>query len=184
MVSIIAPLGSSFEPYFDKEIVLYPLNPFFIVLNFSITCAGPFPWTFLGPCSSAAFLTSASSTIMKTLCFCNLISINNLSNESEAHLLISNGKLSLRLLVLLAKVLQLLNRRIVREDMSTELRIVLGVLVSRVHLCVIGKTRQDHVQRMVHLLTITLEESSTATNEESISGENSLVVTILDIVAD
>lgn len=49
---------------------------------------------------------------------------------------------------------------------------------------IVRQSRQTLVQRLVHLLGLALEESTTATDEERVSGEDNLARAILHEVAD
>jgi len=120
----------------------------------------------------------------------------------RTNLLISNGELALGLLIVIGKVLELLDS-FVLGDSDAELDVGLGVLVTRlwdisktasrldriftyVDLGVVRQRGKRRVQRLVHFLGVSLEESSTSTNEESVSGENSAVVglLVLEEIAD
>jgi hypothetical protein len=74
-----------------------------------------------------------TSTRMKTLCNYKMAFVINPDPSGEIHrssyLLISNRKFSLRLLVILRKILQLLDRRCLRNR-NAELYILFRVLVS------------------------------------------------------
>ena len=100
-------------------------------------------------------------------------------------LLVADGKLALRLLVVLGKALQL-HHRLALVDGDQELDVRLGVLVAGEDLGVVGQRRQRLVQRRVHLGRVTLEELAAAADEERVAGEDRALVRrlVLHEVAD
>jgi len=77
------------------------------------------------------FWTAESWSIMKTLCFCVHQQESTIYTiQAMTYLFVSNSELALRLLVVVGKVLELLNR-IVRGDSDAKLDVGLGVLVTR-----------------------------------------------------
>jgi hypothetical protein len=99
------------------------------------------------------------------------------------YLLISNGELASGNFVVLSKRVQALHSLALRNRCG-KLDVGLGVFVSRIDNSVIGQRCKAFVQSLVHLLGITLEESSTSSDEQSIASKNSPVVSILHKEAD
>jgi hypothetical protein len=113
--------------------------------------------------------------------FLNLGVLN--SHKHIVFLLISNGELASGNFVVLSKRVQALHSLALRNRCG-KLDVDLGVFVSRIDNSVIGQRCKAFVQSLVHLLGITLEESSTSSDEQSIASKNSPVVSILHKEAD
>jgi hypothetical protein len=105
------------------------------------------------------------------------------SHKHIVFLLISNGELASGNFVVLSKRVQALHSLALRNRCG-KLDVGLGVFVSRIDNSVIGQRCKAFVQSLVHLLGITLEESSTSSDEQSIASKNSPVVSILHKEAD
>jgi hypothetical protein len=105
------------------------------------------------------------------------------THEHVMLLLITNREFSLRLFVCLRVLIQFLDC-IVAEHAFCELHVTLGVLVSRVHFGVVGKSGKYLIQRLMHLFRSTLEETAASADEESITGKDSAIVAIFHEVAD
>lgn len=105
------------------------------------------------------------------------------SHKHVVLLLVANRKFSLSFLVGCGKRFKLLDRfRLYHLD--TKLHITLGILVTRVDLRVIWQRRESLVQCRIHFLGCTFKESPTASNEESVSCEDCLVVAVFEEIAD
>lgn len=105
------------------------------------------------------------------------------SEQITAYLLIPNRKLSLCLLVLLRKVLQLLHRLILQHRRG-KLDIALCILVTGEHLCIIRQRRERLIQRRVHFLRVTLKELSATRVEQCVASEDDALISVLKEPAD
>jgi hypothetical protein len=127
-----------------------------------------------------------SFTRIKTLC-CYILSALSRSygllEQICIHLLVSNGKLSLCLLVHLTVLVQPLNGIIV-QDLLGESHIAFSIFVTGIDLRIIRKTSQCLIQCFVHFCRIALEETPTASNEQSITCKHCAIYSILEEVAD
>ena len=108
------------------------------------------------------------------------------------YLFITNGELSLRLFVVVGKVLQLLDciRRgdrdaeldvpfcifMTRLRMSVSTSVLVDVRSTHINLGVIRQCGERLIQGFVHFGWCAFEEPPTATNEESVTSEDSTVV--------
>jgi hypothetical protein len=113
--------------------------------------------------------------------FLGKISITCMSARPRptTYLLITNREFTLRLLVRLGVLVQLLDC-IVVEHLLCKANVALRVLVTGKHFRVVGKRSKRLVQGLVHLRGIALEEAAAAANEERVAGEDSAVGAILE----
>jgi len=101
------------------------------------------------------------------------------SHENVVLLLITNSEFALGLLVLIGESFKLLDG-LRLQDLDAEFDISLGVLVTRVNVSVVRKRGESLVQRLVHLLGVAFEEAATTANEQSVTSENSTVVSVFE----
>lgn len=93
--------------------------------------------------------------------------------------LIANREFALRLLVLLRKGVELLDRIVVNHGLG-EFYITLCVLVSREDLGVVWEGGKCFVQGFVHLLGVSFEEAAASADEQCVSCEDGTVVAVFE----
>lgn len=106
------------------------------------------------------------------------------SRMCSVYLLVAHREFALCLLVRLRVAVQLLDCLIVLRHGLCKLDIAFCVFVAREYLRIIWQRGEGLVESLVHLLGSAFKEATAATNEQGVTGEDSLVVTILEVEAD
>lgn len=100
------------------------------------------------------------------------------------YLLVADGEFALCLFVRLGVAVEFLDCLVVLCHCLCEFDVSLCILVAGVYFCVVWQCGQSFVQRLMHLFGCALEEAAAAANEQCVTGEDSLVVSVLEVEAD
>lgn len=103
---------------------------------------------------------------------------------SSVYFLVTNREFALCLLIRLRVAVQLLDCFVVLRHGLRKLDIAFCVFVARENLCIVWQRGKGLVESFVHLFGIAFKEATAAANEQGVTGENSLIVTILEVEAD
>jgi hypothetical protein len=99
-------------------------------------------------------------------------------------LLITDSKLSLRLLVRLRVAVEFLHRLIILSNGLCEFDVALCVFMPWKYFRIVRKRGERLVQRFVHFLGRAFEEAPATADEHCVSCENGLVLAVPEVEAD